>query len=278
MLASHARKPLARYARSAEPQTGASGLLARALLFFVLCLASSVASAQIGISPQKYDVVLGGATQTHTFRLFNFSDTPREMAVTVSNWRMDEANRVEVIPPTESSLDQWIIINPLKFVIPPGESQAVRFAVRPAVKLDDGEHRAMIYFTEQLPPDDDPSKVTMRSRLRIGAAVYAQVGEVVRQGTIDRVEGASDSVTLAITNTGSANTRLVGNYAIRSQTGISEGLPEGLLPQTAVLPGDSRNITLSLHEQPLTAGRYEIHLTGSLGSNAIDRSWQFIVP
>ena len=180
------------------------------LALVLLCLAPLDASAQIGISPQKYDVVLGGATQTQTFRLFNFSDAPKEMAVTVNNWRMNEGNRAEVIPPTEHSLDQWIIINPLRFVIPPGESQAVRFAIRPAVQLADGEHRAMVYFTEQLPSDDDPNTVTMRSRLRIGAAVYAQVGEVVRQGTINGIEARTDSLTFSITNTGSANTRLNG--------------------------------------------------------------------
>lgn len=127
-------------------------------------------AAQVGLSPPKLDITIdeSGKPSTHSIRIVNFGKKAVEVQVSVYNWEMDEDSQVRIIPPTDQSLDQWMVINPLRFTLPSEGSQAVRFSVRPKVKPEPGEHRAMIFF-EQVPPDDDAPEI--RFVFRLGAAV-----------------------------------------------------------------------------------------------------------
>ena len=83
--------------------------------------------ARVAVSPSKFEIEIGAKPTTQALRLFNLGDERVEVQVTVATWELDEANRVQVVEPTEQSLDQWIVINPLRFEIPAHESQTVRF-------------------------------------------------------------------------------------------------------------------------------------------------------
>ena len=83
-------------------------------------LAVTPAAAQIGVSPPVVEIDLNEPARTRTVRLFNYGNSPVEVQVRVHNWELDEVNRVRILPPTEQSLDQWLVINPLHFTIQPG--------------------------------------------------------------------------------------------------------------------------------------------------------------
>jgi hypothetical protein len=245
------------------------------------CLAVTPAVAQIGVSPPVVEIDLDEPAKTRTIRLFNFGNRPTEVQVRVNNWRLDEANKVQLVPPTEQSLDQWIVINPLRFTVQPGRSQAVRYAVRPRVRPEKGEHRAMIYFTELLPLEEElmtPVQGT-RALFNIGVGVYAYAGDVERTGTLNAVRLDPSSVRLEILSEGSAHVRLNGEFAIRPVPGVGEVGPmqavyTGTLPTTPVLPGSQRELRF-VFEDPLPPGEYVVELAGALSGQPIDRQLRF---
>src|SRR5262249_9380650 len=114
-------------------------------LFFLIARA---AVAQVGFSPQYYDLNLDEAQKTHAFRLFNMTKEDKQVRVSVVNWDFDARGEIRILPGNETSLEQWVVVNPVEFTIPAGQSQAVRFSIRPATELAAGEHRAMLIFDE----------------------------------------------------------------------------------------------------------------------------------
>lgn len=259
------------------------------LLFLALMLAVSPAFAQIGISPQLLDVRIDGPAAVHSLKLFNFTDEEKHVEVVVHNWTFDAAGEVELIAPTEHSLERWIIINPLRFTIPPKGTQTVRVAIRPGVELPPGEHRGIVYFEEVLPPlpPDQPAGM-MRGRFRIGAAVYGQVGEPMRTAELSDIVIAADQLQARLTATGSANTRMTGHYGIWPAATAPEDparvlqalvadkakeLPEDMsafaaINNAPVLPGQQR-VVLTPLDQPLAPGRYVLAMVGTLGDGPL---------
>ena len=255
----------------------------------------SPAHAQVALSPQMADISLDGPSTTHSFRLSNEAKQPMRVAVTVSNWDMDIDGRVRTIPSTAQSLDPWVEINPVTFTVLPGQSQVVRYAIRPAVALTPGEHRAMVFFTEQPGPADPAKPATMQVYFRLGAAIYAHLGPVLENGEITGLKADAHAALFAMHSTGNATTRMRGQYALWSaasypqQAAISTAqlqptyqpppglLSYGRLPQDAVLPGAERHVTLSFGKVALAPGHYVLHAQGTLGATRIDRTLRFDV-
>ncbi len=258
-------------------------------------LAAAVAAAQIGVSPPHLDITIGKGPATGSLRIFNLGDQPVEVRTTVYNWDLDEHNKVRILPPNEQSLDQWMILNPVHFTIPPGRSQVVRFAVRPRAEPAPGEHRAIVYFEELEPHTVTRGKSTFKVRFRMGVAVYGHVGPVIRKGILHSVRVTGGRVLFDITNTGNANLRLAGQFAVW-KADVYPGAPKtaripalgqkdeklpagivsaGFLPTLPVLPGARRTIELKLPK--LDPGGYVLDLNGRLAEVPIDRGLPFTV-
>ncbi len=260
-------------------------------ILFLGVLGAGAAHAQIAISPQILDIQLDDPAHTFAFHLYNYSKDDKRVRVSLNNWTLDTDNKVQVLAPTETSLDHWTIINPIEFDLPAGKSQAVRLAIRPAVALAPGEHRVMVYFDE-IPPTD-PSReapATLRVRFRIGAAVYAHVGPVSHAGTINSVSADRHGFQINVTATGNATTRFDGQYvvypagafpgkgkvpAIENPDLPSMKLPAsavggGHIPSTAVLPGSTRTVDAAFTGKPLAPGKYIVDLHGHFGDTPLD--------
>lgn len=267
------------------------------VLAWLLLLMPAVAAAQVGISPQLQDIALDGPARTYSFRLINYTKVPKRVAVTVSNWTMDASGTIATAPTTEQSLDPWIEINPTQFTIPAGESQVVRFAIRPAVPLSPGEHRAMVFFAEQPLPGEIAKPATLRVLFRIGAAIYAHVGPVHADGQVDAVTVSARGATFTLQSTGNATARMHGQYALwqsgpypgaaaaisPQQVDSGFAAPKGLLrfgmlPLDAVLPDATRTAQLDFGKTPLPPGHYVLRLQGTMGSVAISRELHFDIP
>jgi hypothetical protein len=273
------------------------------LVLSVLLLAGATAQAadpppMIAVSPSRFELELGSTPSVQSLRVFNFGKQPVEVQVNLATWDLDEQNQVRLVEPDEQSLDQWIVINPLSFTIPPGKSQSVRFSVRPRVRPVPGEHRAMIYFDQVLSESDGEQQ--MRVKFRVGVAVYGTVGELKRNGVLHAVEPEKGSnpvkVGLQISSTGTAHVRIDGHYSIWPATAYpgltsevrdftldvpDDVLPEAVLqaavlPGVPVLPGDCRRIWVTAG-QPLPAGEYILDLDFALGDNEYDRALPFTV-
>ncbi len=283
--------------------------------FRVLCFLLAVvqwslagqAAAQppkLGVSPPIFQIELGERSLTHSFRLFNYDDEPVEAEIAVHNWELDAEGKTQILPPTETSLDRWIVINPVRLTIPAKGSQVVRFSVRPRVELQPGEHRAMIFVTSNPARDKE---LSVRFNLRLGMAVYATVGEVSRHGTLHGVQASATELRFDISCEGNAHARLSGQFRVWPAADfpgvdipgvdipgaeVTEGtagageletvvpapiLRAGALPSRPVLPASRRFVRVPLAE-PLPPGDYVLDLHGALGETEIDRSFSFTVP
>ena len=245
---------------------------------------------RVGFSPPRFELEWDGKGSTESLSVLNVSDTPLSVAVTVGNWDLDEENRNRELPPTEQSLDQWMIVNPLQFTIEPGGSQTVRFAIRPRVQPAPGEHRAMIYLAEQ-PTEAADGEQALRVSFNFGIPVYLHVGEKRREGTLHGI--ALDSATaprllqVDFSSTGTAYARLDAHYmiwprsaypgdekaaaAIRSMAAEpdtagqrGDGRVFARLPGTPVLPGYRRTLQLPII-MPDAPGDYVLAVSGRMG-------------
>jgi hypothetical protein len=252
------------------------------------------APPQVAISPSRFELDVTPQPTTESVRIMNLGDAPIEVQVSIVNWDLDEANQVRVLEPTEQSLDQWMTINPLRFTVAPRETQNVRFSIRPRVAPEPGEHRAMIYLDQIL--GDEP-KGGVRMRFQYGVAVYGQVGERVRQGTLHGIEvSAGDGVLSAsfdISSEGTAHVRMSGQYAVwpadafpgATATTVYDSrspapaavLRVGDLPSLPVLPGYRRQLLLA-EELTLPPGAYVLDVNGELSGMSLDRTIPFTVP
>ncbi|MDC8011512.1 hypothetical protein [Tahibacter soli] len=267
----------------------------RILVLIVLLLGLTTnAFAQVGISPAYYDLSLEDAGKTQTFRMFNYTEQPKRVRVSLAPWDADADNQPRLLPSGPTTLDQWVVVNPVEFDVKPRSSQAVRFTVRPAVELPPGEHRVMLVFDEVVPPVENAK---MRTRFQFRSALYVQVGKTTRAGTIESIAADGNGARFSIKNDGNANVRFTGQYSVWEAAaypgtastdivpGVGNQTPElkkgqmlvEVLPGNPVLPGDTRTLTAPFGAAKLKPGRYVLDLNGKLGDAALDRSVEFTV-
>lgn len=275
----------------------------------ILCLSFAAAAyaqetvvhppAVVAVSPAKFEIEIGNRPTVQSLRLFNLGDREIEVEATVANWILSEDSTVVVVEPTEQSLDQWIVINPVRFKIAPRSSQTVRFAVRPRVQPEAGEHRAMLYFEEILPEERNAGEVYVN--FKVGVAVYGNAGEIRREPELHGIEVVSDHRVFAarfdLSSHGNAHVRLGGQYAIWSVTafpGLSAVIPiaqvgepdaelpvgvlaAGTLPSVPVLAGTRREIALVV-QHALPAGEYVFATLGAISGQEFREAIRFVVP
>ena len=265
------------------------GILALAALLISDQAVMAQPGARLGISPDRYmvDFDAGGSTP-QALMIKNLSDEPLTIKLSVSNWDLDESNRVRLLPPREDSLDQWIVINPLRVVIPPDTPQTIRWAILPRQKPGAGEHRAIIFIEEETDRGPLQSKTAVNMAIRFGIPVYAQVGEAREQVQVFGVGADDDSQQLVLDagNAGNQHVRLRGRIGIwpedsfpGSEKAIAimrdpeQSLRAGVdyrvddIPETVLLPATRRQIKL-LPAAMAHSGQV-VQLDASLGSTAV---------
>ena len=271
--------------------------LRRSLFIVILAVATGVTAAAdesiitIGASPSRFELELGNRPVNEALKIFNYGHEPARIQVSVNSWTLDERNEVQVTAPTEQSLDQWMIVSPMTFEVPPDSFQTVRFSIRPRVQPKPGEHRAMIYLQQQ-PVEGVVEGKTIDVIGRVGVAVYAYVGDVERVGELHDVEvhpdGGLQLASFDISSIGTAHVRLSGQYTIwpadlyatedpasESEEAAGNDLvfPEGALavgwlPPSPVLPDARRRLPLRFGED-LPAGDYVFDVRGELGGEQL---------
>ncbi len=248
---------------------------------------------QIGVAPSMFELSIGDKPVNESVRIFNLKKTPTTVKVEVYNWTLDEKEEVKLLPPDKQSLDRWILINPLSFTIEPGKSQVVRFSIRPTVKPDPGEHRAMIYFIEQPSTAKADSAKALEILFKLGVGVYGQADPVKRAGSLNQFsfDKTSSSLVADISNSGNVHTRLKGNYSIwkkdafpgigaagklseqqKPENSVKGLLVSGQINQSPVLAGSRRVIRTQLL-MPKTPGSYIIAVNAEMDGKAVEKTF-----
>ncbi|MHC9511511.1 fimbrial biogenesis chaperone [Kangiella sp. M94] len=167
-----------------SPFNSISAILKTAFAFgFVLLLSAEVKAAQnlepkLAISPSRIEMT-PDKKASESITVLNLGSKPMVVEVNVQNWDFDANNNYRSLPPNEQSLNQWLIINPVRLTIPAKSQQTVRLAVRPRVKPEDGEHRAMVFFRQLT----DEGK-GLNFKFNVGVPIYAYFGEVKREAEL----------------------------------------------------------------------------------------------
>lgn len=267
-------------------------------LALVALLSAGAAHAQVAVSPQMLDLDVAEAAATHAFRIYNETTETKHVRVSLSAWDKDEQNNVRELPPGPTGLERWTVVSPLEFELPPGQSQAVRFSLRPPVALPPGEQRLMLWFNEETPIATQHATTTLAVRFRIGAAIYVHTGAVDRRGELHAVAAREGALAFDLTTTGNATTRLAGQYVVYPadafpgagkvprlervgdpQTRLPAGaVAAGPLPGTSILPQARRSVPLDLAPHALAPGRYVVAVDGRFGDTPVTATVDYRVP
>ena len=263
----------------------------------VLMGAAAVAAAQdtllppqVAISPPRVEIEMERGSAQSSVRLFNMGDKPIDVEVTVADWYLDENNQLQVEPPDDESLAHTLLMNPSQFQVAGGESQAVRFAVRPRLRPRDGEHRMMLFLNEKPSAADTSNRFIFEFQV----PVYVLTGDVQRIGELYGVQASfADGVLdvgFDVASDGNASVRLQGSYVVRR---VDDGMPrlqkavyvaemangvvlEGSLPHLPVFAG-TRRVLHTRTELPLSPGRYIVEAQGELSGEPVTATREFVV-
>lgn len=259
------------------------------LIITLTCIISASACAQVGISPRLLVLDENNINESQSFRLYNFTSKAIEVEVEISNWSMNLDNQIELLPSTSYSLDQWTVVNPLKFKVKAQSSQTIRLAFRPPAEIVAGEYRTMLYFNQIL-TDNDPAKKQLRSKFRIGAAVYLHVGKQNPEAEILSASLTQDQLSIEIKNSGNIHTRFNGKWYLLSSdpephilalndeqklSEISSLVAHDNLPTTPILPGHLRKLKIDTKDLKFDSKTpWKLLLIGRLAEKELNQVFQ----
>ncbi len=256
--------------------------------------AAEAPPGQIAISPSMVELTLEEKPVNGSIRMQNLKKEPVSVKVEVYNWTLDEQNHVKLIPGEAQSLDRWLLISPVAFSLEPGGSQVIRYSIRPSVKPDPGEHRAMIYLTEESNDKEKKESGGVQVHFRYGMAVYGYSGSKRETSELESLtfDKPTSTIKVVLRNTGNVHTRLTGDYAVwkagsfpgfktmKEYMDKPEGkaMPAGLITSgsmhsTPILPGHRRTITEKL-VIPASKESYVVTIYGKIGGRPVEKVFQ----
>lgn len=245
---------------------------------------------QLSVYPITFEELkIGDKPVNESISVHNLKKKPVSMHVELYTWTHDEHYRVKLIAPTPQTLDQWMVVSPLRFTIPAGGEQTVRFSIRPRVKPEPGEHRAILYLSEEENPEKKSGTIQMLGQYGIG--IYGAVEPIKREAGLSSLSFDHKTKTLSasVRNHGNVHTRLRGSYSVWKK-GAFPGLkvakalpatfeegkkPEGLITSGTfaggpTLPGFNRTYQSRL-AIPDNSGVFVVAFTGELDGVAVDK-------
>lgn len=225
----------------------------------------------VAISPQNHFIAFDEGPQTHAYRLQNLGTLPVRLRVRAAGFELGEDFSMRLLDQDPWGLSATTIINPVELKIPPGESRAVRFSIRPRTMPAEGEYRLAMVF-DQVPdtqPDPTPPEgahgIVLRMRFQIVSAIYATVGSPARRGSLLETRLAPEGIRTRIRNEGEAHLRAKGRFMLEPLAGGGKPI-EGALSGLPVLPGETRWVPHTLPPGVrLASGRYRLTIEGTLG-------------
>ena len=266
--------------------------IALGLIIFLAMHCQSVSAFTIAVSPARIEVALTARPKTKTIKVVNYGKEATSVAVRVAHFDLDENNKVREIAPTPQSLDQWLIVRPLKVKIPPGKTATIRFAIRPLTRPAPGEHRAIIFLEQHDAKLDQPGN-RLNIGYRIGVAVYAYASPKRIQSKLHAIAVSKSSYSLDVESLGNSHSRITGMFGLwpkdkypgdssarasvasanasgKPNAAVAGSQISGKLPSLPVLPGYRRKITKGWR-QPLKSGLYRFVAVGAVGEAQFTR-------
>ena len=254
------------------------------LLAIITPMVSPVAwSASFQVSPTRFEFSLNKRF-TDSFTVTNNSEKRLRIRVFTSFLDVDDSNKLVPVKNHQLDLSKYVVINPRKFVLRPGQKRVVRFSVRrPPASLAPGEYRVVVFFTE-LPtfsgkkaPSPKSSTQgglgTVRIELltRLGITMYGMKGKPNLKAVLERAKVSLESDRVVVEgraiNKGNVRIPMTLKATLVDLTGKSF---ESGLSRIVVQRQQWREFRVIIPRPP--RGQYRIQLSGSSGKNVLFQS------
>lgn len=273
----------------------------RAAAVFCLLLAPIIATAAatappptIGVSPSRLEIDVTDETTTGSATVLNLGDRPIHVKSSAVSFDLDEANEFKELAPEPGSLATAMMINPVEFTIPPKGSQTVRFAIMKNRLVGQGEHRAMLFFSELV----DTSFTGVKLNFRLGMPIYATVGERNPVAVFNGVtfDAAERRLELDVSSVGNVQVRPAGYYlwwpvadfpqdsrALKQVSDLAanparpppEPATGGRLVTKPVFAGTRRTLIATLQPPP-DSGNYKLVVHVDAGDKSVERVIDYV--
>jgi len=246
-----------------------SGHLPRCMLIFgcVICLSSEMLRAAIGIKPAYVEVKIDKGRPAGRFLISNLGDKLERYRINALHFTYSEEGALKQAKTGKNSLAQWIYFNPRELILPPKTQRAVRFAIVPRGKLQEGEYWASMEL-ESLNVNVSTSKsektgrtVQLKTITAIMVPIFGTVGKVKYEGLIKdaKLTTRDGAIFLRalVAATGTGRIGAKGRYEIRNASG--QIVDQGPLAKGYILRGSQRWFTKKM-ETNLPDGVYTLRV------------------
>ena len=186
---------------------------------------------------------------------------PVHVRVYVADWTLDPAGNPLFLKAGASgeSCASWIQVNPVEVTIESGAMAQVRYTLSVPPEAQ-GTYRAMLMFeTDTMSAQVRGQKVAINGRL--GCALYAQIGPLVRRARITGFALSGARLSLNVENTGTTHLRLKGRIEFQDASGRL--LAQMALPGTVLLSGKD-NLRVFRVDAPSLPSGVPITMTATL--------------
>ncbi|MGH9489696.1 MAG: hypothetical protein ACRD17_04225 [Terriglobales bacterium] len=248
-----------------------------ALLALVLAVGVPPLAAQavqIGVDPLRVSYQLQpGGTLTDAAHISNLGLAPVPMTATVNDWRLS-ANGTQVFAPAGArtadpyACSSWLRINPVQFVLGPGQSATVRYSIQvPAHAPDQGCHAAILFTTA--PVLRPSARGGILTRARLATILYLTVGHPHTAGHLTDISlappvtaGGAWQLRLRIANTGNTFFRASGTASLLAAGGqVLASFPLG----SQVVLSQSTRVLSFPYPSALPPGNYQLRAQVDIG-------------
>lgn len=218
------------------------------------------AIAQVSISPLVIEVEAKRGQAQGIINVGNTTNEPFRARVYAEPFIYSRDDGFQSLKKGEGNdLTPYLQFSPTELNIPAGINRRIRFIVRLAPSLPEGEYRAVV-FTENLKQGTNDSGNHIGLVTRIGVTIYVRKGDLSPNLA---VEGASwnskhKQIQLLVNNTGDASVRPKVNWTLKQQETV---VTTGNLNPTGIIARSQRNFLLRYpndHKSILTPGEYQL--------------------
>ena len=247
----------------------------RVAAFALVCsIAAPAAHAQFAID--KTEMFLNPADSINRGGILivrNEGSERSQATLKIEDWDRaeDGANRFFTAGTMPQSCAPALKVFPLTLSLAPGESQAIRIDVDPAVAKTMGSRECWsVVLVESAVPETNVGGRTLLYRLRTGLKVYMMPNGLTSDGQVADVAvragaGDKDTVEVAFKNTGTKHVVARGRIEIRRPDNTTAAVVE--LPPAYALPGATMRVRGVLPS--LAVGRYIVLAVMDYGGSEI---------
>ncbi len=267
-------KPLPSRSPRSSHRGGFGSLALLALALAVAAPPLAAQAIQIGVDPLRVSYQLQpGGTLTDAAHISNLGLAPVPMTATVNDWRLS-ANGTPVFAPAGAltadpyACSSWLRINPVQFVLGPGQSATVRYSIQvPAHAPVQGCHAAILFTTA--PVLRPSARGGILTRARLATILYLTVGHPHTAGRLADISlappatvGGAWQLRLSIANTGNTFFRASGTASLLAADGqVLASFPLG----SQVVLSQSTRVLSFPYSGALPPGHYQLRAQVDIG-------------